>query len=62
MSPVAKWLPTKGEVEKKAKKDQGAHTTPKLNNNLTFITVFTKEENVSPSNPPDRSSPKGIKV
>jgi hypothetical protein len=62
MSLVAKWLPTKGEVEKKAKKDQGAHTTPKLNKNLTFTRVFMEEENISPSNPLDRSSLKGIKV
>lgn len=39
-----------------------AHTTPKLNKNLTFTGVFIEEDRVSPSNPLDRSSPKGRKV
>jgi len=58
----AKQLPTKGEVKKKTNKDQRAHINPKLNKNLTFAKVFIKKDRVSPSNPLDRSSPKGRKV
>jgi hypothetical protein len=62
VSLVAKQLPTTWEVKKKANKDQRAHTTPKLNKNLTFTKVFIEKDRVSPSNPLDRSSPKGRKV